>query len=102
MHLSIENQRLSLITIYGPNDDTPLFYEELSVVVNDLGNKDNIIVGDYNLIMNPEMDYYNYLHLNNPKARDKVFEMMAQFNLTDIFREAHPDKKRYMAQNNPL
>lgn len=52
--------------------------------------------------MNPEMDYYNYLHLNNPKARDKVFEMMAQFNLTDIFREAHPDKKRYMAQNNPL
>ena len=33
---------------------------------------------------------------------DKVFEMMAQFNLTDIFREAHPDKKRYMAQNNPL
>lgn len=41
------------------------------------------------------MDYYNYLHLNNPKARDKVIEKLNQFNLIDIFRETHPDKKRY-------
>lgn len=70
-------------TIYGLNDDAPHFYEP-SVVVNDLEKKVNIIVGDYNLMMNPGRDYYNYLHLNNPKARDKGLEMMTQLKLRKI------------------
>lgn len=39
-----------------------------------VGNKDMIVVGNFNLIMDPDIDYYNYLHLNIPKAKDKVIE----------------------------
>lgn len=95
LDINIGDQRVCLISVYGPNDDTPLFYDELSKVVMDIGINDIIIVGDFNLVMNAEIDYYNYLHLNNPKARDKVLEMITQFNLTDIYREFHPNKKRY-------
>ena len=45
------------ITIQGKNDDPRHIYEELSVVVSDLGNKDNVIVGEYSLMMNLNMDY---------------------------------------------
>lgn len=72
----------------------PFFYEELFEIISEVGIKDILVVGDFNLIMDPDMDYYNYFHLNNPKARDKVIEKnkSIQFN---IFRETHPDKKRY-------
>lgn len=91
LDLNIQNHRLSLITVYGPNEDTPLFYEELFEIINEVGNKDIIVVGDFNLIMDPDIDYYNYLHLNNPKARYKVLENINQFNFIDMFRETRPD-----------
>ena len=37
------NKRMSLITIYGPNDD---FYEGLSDIIRELQNQDIILVGD--------------------------------------------------------
>ena len=33
LDLTIENKRLSLIKIYGPNDDTPRFYKGLSDII---------------------------------------------------------------------
>ena len=42
LDLTIENKRMSLITIYGPNDDTPIFYEGLSDIIRELQNQDII------------------------------------------------------------
>ena len=28
--------------------------------------------GDFNLVLNPELDYLSYKHVNNPNARQKV------------------------------
>ena len=33
--------------------------------------KNVIFVGDFNLVLNPELDYSNYLHINNPKGKRK-------------------------------
>ena len=33
LDLTIENKRMSLITIYGPNDDTPIFYGGLPDII---------------------------------------------------------------------
>ena len=86
---------MSLLTIYGPNDDTPIFYEGLSDIIRELQNQDIILVGDFNLVLDPEKDYFNCLHINNPKARNKVLELIENYNLTDIFREIYPEEKRY-------
>lgn len=95
LDIEVEDQKICFITAYGPNEDTPKFYEHLSKVATELGNQNIIMVGDFNLVMDPKMDYYNYLHVNNPKAREKVIEIVSQLNLTDIYRELHPDNKRY-------
>lgn len=49
------------------------------------------------------MCYFNYLHINNPKARQVVIEQMNNHNLIDICREFYPDVKRYTWRKpNPL
>lgn len=49
------------------------------------------------------MYYFNYLHINNPKARQVVIEQMNNHNLIDICREFYPDVKRYTWRKpNPL
>jgi len=42
-----------------------------------------VLVGDFNLVLRPEKDYFNYMHLNNRKARQKVIEMMLGLYLID-------------------
>lgn len=84
LSISIENRKLSLVCLYGPNEDSPEFYQNLSNIVNKLQNDEMIIVGDFNLVLDTSQDYYNYLHVNNPKAREIVLEHMMSFSLVDI------------------
>lgn len=73
--------------MYRPNEDTTEFYQNLSNIVNKLQNDEMIIVGDFNLVLNTSQDYYNYLHVNNPKAREIVLEHIMSYSLVDIHRE---------------
>jgi len=57
-------------------------------------NNDTLIVcGDFNLVLNPDLDYYNYANINNPKARVKVIQIIDDKHLIDTFRELHPETK---------
>ena len=49
--MSVGNYRLSLINLYGPNADTPLFFESLFKKVISLANQEMIMGGDFNLVM---------------------------------------------------
>lgn len=87
---------LLLVNIYGPNSDTPNFYSELRNKIDSYLNTQHIIIGgDFNLVMNKDLDSMNYKHLNNPKARIEVLKLMETFNLVDIFRENNANLKRY-------
>lgn len=55
------------------------------------------------MVIDPSKDYFNYLHVNNPKARGKLLEPISYFDLTDIYREFHPNTERYTWRKpNPL
>lgn len=53
-----------------------------------------ILGGDFNLIMNMNLDSKNYKNLNNKKARQEVIKLIELFNLKDMFRQANPEKNR--------
>ena len=72
-----------------------IFFDNISDIINEFDNSRVLIVGDYNLVINPQMDYHNYLHVNNPRARNKVLELMETCQLTDVYRELHPDDRIY-------
>lgn len=84
-----------LVNIYGPNRDDPTFFEEIKHRIQDLGNQNIIIVGDWNLVLNPSLDYYNYRNINNAKAQEAVIEMINDLELVDVWRELNPEVLRY-------
>ena len=93
VELEINEKRFLIINIYGPNKDDPAFYEYVMSKVLLFSNTNIIIVGDWNLLLNPEIDGLNYKHINNPKARLQVLKIMNDLNLFDVWREENLDKK---------
>ena len=81
--------------MYGPNKDDPTFYENVFKSIEDMENELYIICGDYNLTLNPNIDCFNYKHINNPMARNFITNMIKENNLFDTFRELHPYLRRY-------
>ena len=61
------NKELLLVNIYDPNKDNPAFYQSLSETVKRYKNHNVVIVGDWNLVLDSQLDCYNYKHINNPK-----------------------------------
>ena len=88
----IDKEKLTLLSLYGPNMDNPDFYDQIMNIIEDFGNECYLLCGDFNLVL---IDCYNYLHVNNPNARDKLVEIVDQCSLVDPFRELFPDIQRY-------
>ena len=77
---------LTLINIYGPNRDDPDFYQGISNSIIKYNNP-VILGGDFNLVIDPDMDLQDYVNVNNPKAREQVLNMMFEHNLLDVWRD---------------
>ena len=50
--VEISKQRLTLMSLYGPNIDNPVFFEQVLHVIEDFGNENYILCGDFNLVLN--------------------------------------------------
>ena len=69
LDITICNIKLKIINLYAPNIDTPEFFSSLGSNLEN-GNQDyNLICGDLNLTLDPNMDSNNYKHINNPRSR---------------------------------
>ena len=47
-----------------------------------------IYYGDWNLVINADTDTVNYLHLNNPTARQRVLKLSDEDNFIDASMES--------------
>ena len=72
-----------------------LIFLTILLKVNTFDNTSIIYCGDFNLVQDPKLDYFNYKCMNNIKSHQKLLELKNEFNLIDPFRELHPDIKRY-------
>ena len=54
-----------------------------------------MICGDFNLVLNPELDYHNYKHINNKNARNHIREIIEERQLIDPFRKLNPETRLY-------
>lgn len=95
LDMDIQGKQITLVNIYGPNEDNPHFYENLIQKISEFENENVIICGDWNLVLDIEKDYDNYLHINNPKARKVVLNLLEEENFIDVWRVMHEDTKKY-------
>ena len=101
--VTAQQQRFTLINIYGPNSDSPSFFKKIIQHLEEIGNSDYIICGDFNLVLDPYIDCSNYKNINNPKSRELLLNYMETNDIIDPFRESNPQLKQYTwRRRNPL
>ena len=99
----IMDKEFVIVSLYGPNRDNPEFYAELQERISEVGFENLIIGEDWNLVLDFTLDYYNCKHFNNAKAQEQVENLMINLDLLDIWREIHPEMRRYTwRRNTPL
>ena len=86
---------LTLVALYGPNIDSPGFYEKLEQNIIEFENPLTIICGDWNIVQDFELDTYNYARVNNPQAKKRVNQMKNNLDLIDPWRESHMIEKKF-------
>ena len=92
--LIMENDtKLTICAIYAPNTDSPSFFEALSQNLMDF-EQQKIIIGDFNLVLNAEIDRYGSSY-NNKKAAKRLKDLMNEENLCDVWRVRNPDITRF-------
>ena len=104
LDITIDGKRFTLVNLYGPNDDKPKFYKDLRQKYKALNNDNIIMCGDWNLVINPDLDTNNYLHINNPRARSEILDsIIEEDDFLDIYRVHHEDKKEFTwSRRNPV
>ena len=91
------NKVFTVVNIYGPSaGDDEDFFVKLNRTLDDFDQGNFIIGGDFNCVLDPNLDRKNCVSSSSrPRSRLKIIEMMGNLNLVDIFRSLHPDKKSY-------
>ena len=103
LDITIEGERMTLINLYGPNEDNPVFYDNIFKCIREFDNEKYLICGDFNLTLDQQLDTYNYRNINNPNSKKTISENLEYFNLTDPFRELYPDLRKYTwRKKNPI
>ena len=83
----------TLCAIYAPNTDTPSFFENINEQLKGY-SEHRVIIGDYNLVMDPKLDRSRSTY-NNNKSRACIDQMMEELLLTDVWRDRNPNVRRY-------
>ena len=95
VEIEYDNRHLNIHCIYGPNTDSPDFFENIFNFISNNNITDNIIVGDFNVTLNTQLDNMNYVQDRNNNARRKLGELIEQFGFYDVYRSLHGTKKNY-------
>lgn len=54
------------------------------------------MIGDWNIVLDPSRDCYNYKHVNNTKAKKTpVDRLITDLDMCDTWRDMNPDCQRY-------
>ena len=96
LRIKLFDKEFVIINLYGPNADSPEFYVHLEEMIVNTGSFENCIIGgDWNLVLNFELDCFNYVRQNNVRASEKVLDLINNLNLVDAWRVENPDTRRY-------
>ena len=95
LDISFGAMRFTLVAIYGPNNDSPDFFDNLQEEIDLFGNENVIIGGDFNVVQNYDLDTYKYKTKNNTRAQKRLAEIVQGIGYIDIWREMNPNRKLF-------
>ena len=93
--IETEQKCVTLATLYAPNVDDPRFFELFFDHLYDFECDEIIIGGDFNLVLNIDMDKKGGLARTHLKSQEMVKDRAAQLDLVDAWRTINPDSRKY-------
>ena len=103
LDIKMQDKRFTLVYLYGPNEDKPQYCNNIRQKLVHYESDLTTLCGDWNLVINPDIDTYNYLHISNPRARQTVLKFIEKGNFVDIWRVVHENEKGFTwSRRNPV
>ena len=93
--LSVNNFEIFLLNIYGPNHDDASFIETIEKVIANNDEKSIIAGGDYNSILDVNIDKKNSNIDTHRKSSSKLKSLIENYDLVDVWRLHHPDSRQF-------
>lgn len=94
VYISINGKEYTVASIYAPNEDNVDFFIEAFRLVESLNNDLKILAGDFNTVLNLDLDLSGGKGCSNSKTRVFINEFMQLNDMVDPWRCLHPDTFR--------
>ena len=92
--ITIYGLQIIVVNVYGPNRDSPEFYQKLTDRIEKLNLPSQIWMGDFNVALDVTLDRSENKEYN-VNAKEKVIEIMQKWELVDVWRIKNPKIKLY-------
>ena len=89
----VNDVHMRLINVYAPNKDSPAFFEDVFRVA--CSHDKIVIIGDFNTVLNSELDRKNTNAYNNDKSARVIKQYLTDNLLEDVWRSQNPTTRRY-------
>ena len=93
VEVKINNTTFVMGNVYAPVNDEPKFFDFLFSAITKFPNNDLILAGDWNLVLNNQLDKDGKHPHANKNSKERLKSYMKFFNLNDVFRNFFPSKK---------
>ena len=104
-----QGEKLILGSVYFPTRNKENaqcdFLSDLNKIICSVFSQEYslIIGGDFNVIMNHNLDYMGASNVSKSKYRDSLLDFLDKLDLIDVWRKRHPNKKEFtFRQKQPL
>ena len=91
MYVTINGLKIGLANVYAPNQDDPIFFQDIFREINRVSPDHFIIAGDLNLALNKWLDRSGR-GSNNDHAAEWLNTHFSCDNWVDVWREIHADR----------
>ena len=98
--IKTEDKIITLQNIYAPNNDDPNFFKSVFNNLSTFECEHLVLGGDFNLVQNIQKDKKGGNQITHFKSLEEIEKFKENMNLTDIWRDLHPDTLRFTWRRN--
>ena len=86
----------NIVSIYAPNDDKPMFFNQLEEFLSQSATEHTIVIDDFYLVLDNMKDQCNCNNVsNNKKSASRLKQIMETLSLIEVWRVRNPDLQEY-------
>lgn len=89
------NHLMTLVNIYAPNMDDEQFITSLITKLPDMDTHQLIIGGDFNFVLNTDLDRSSRNPTNLSKSAKTIQKFMEKYKIIDPWRTQNPNRRQY-------